>query len=155
MTMLLKTWTPDDVQRAADPSKAFCEYVQQIIGVPYPTGKDIAVVRKKAKDFFGQYPHCDWRTLCRVAQWCKSRKKRPARTYTVIEMFRDAWAAGYLPELNRDRREADVEAGIAEALAVEDREGWRRRLVMARSPEIRRRVYFEWRSDRQSLSAFH
>ena len=156
MSMLLKNWTPDEVQNADDQAKAFCNYLQQAVGVPMPTGNDIALVRKKAKDFFDAYPHTDWRTLCRVGLWCRARKRRPPRPWMVIDKYRDAWAAGYIPELNQtDRVEDVIEEGITKALQVEQREGWRRRLLMARGAESRRKVFTEWESEQLASSSSH
>lgn len=154
MSSILKTWTPEDVAHADDPYKAFCSYVQQSVGIPYPTGKDIAIVRKKAKDFFEMYPAADWFTLCRIAQWAKSRKKRPPRIWMLIDKHRDAWAAGVIPEIsyNAVPEDIDVEAGIAKALDQETRPGWRRRLTMARGPEFRKGVLLEWLSEQKTDS---
>lgn len=156
MHAMLKTWTPDDVQKADDKVKAYCNYVQQIIGVPYPTGKDIAIVRRKAKDFFKLYPQADWYTLCRVAHWCKARKRRPAYIHNVIDSYRFAWSAGYIPELSSaDRKDENVEQQIALALQVERRDGWRRRLILSSGPEQRKKVLDEWRQDTQMSSSSH
>jgi len=152
--MSLKTWTPDEVQSADDKAKAFCEYLQQAVGIPLPTGKDIALVRRKAKDFFNEYPHTDWRTLCRVGNYCRQRKKRLPRSWMVIDKYREAWSAGFLPELNQtERREEDVERAIAAALEHEQREGWRRRLLMARTAETRRKALGEWESEQLASSS--
>lgn len=153
MSNLLKVWTPDDVQNSQDQAKAFCEYAQQVAGIAWPTGADIAIVRKKAKTFFEHYPHTDWRTLCRVVQWCKARRRRPPRIWMVLDKFRDAHTAGFLPELDsQEQIEQHIECGIADALASETREGWRRRLIMARGPQQKRSVLSEWQSSSQALS---
>lgn len=160
MSVLLKTWTPQDVQQAAEekggnPADVFCKYVQQAVGVPFPTGKDIVIVRRRAKEFFAAYPHTNWYTLCRVANWCKARKRRPTRPWMVIDHFRDAWSAGFIPELNDTTRvNESVEERIAKVLQVERRESWRRRFVMAQG-EARERVLSEWESEQRSSSSSH
>lgn len=142
-----KIWTPVDVATADDPYKAFAEYCQQIIGVPWATQKDLIVLRKRGKEFFGHYPHADWYTLCRVASWCRSRRRRLPRVFMVIDEFRNAWKAGVLPELDpANRQETNVEEAIAAALEIETRQDWRRRLIGARGIEARREAYREWQT---------
>lgn len=141
----LHVWTPSDVQNAADPAKAFADYCQQTMGVPWPTIGDLKILRKKANEFFEHYPQADWTTLCRVAQWCRSRKRRCSRVWLVVDEFRNAWAKGGLPELDpRDNADERVEEGIERALEAEERPEWRRRLIAARGVDARREAYQEW-----------
>ncbi len=148
MSILLKIWTPDEVQLAKDPAKAFCSYVQQSVGVPHPTIKDVVLVRKKAKEFFANYPNTDWRTLCRIAAWCKARKIRLSRPWKIIDRFREAYVGGFLPELdNANRVDEDIETQIQTALQVESNEAWRRRLIMAQGVELRRMAISEWKKE--------
>lgn len=150
----LTVWTPEKVQEAKDKPKAYAEYCQQIIGTPWPTIKDMAILRKKIKEFFSHYPQCDYRSLCRIAQWARARKRRPNRTWMVVALFRDAWRDGYLPELDpAERREENIEQAIADALDEENREEWRRRLLGARGVEARREAYNEWLNDRPHACA--
>lgn len=145
-------WTPERVQEADDPNKAFANYVQQTLGVPYPTIKDMTILRKKTKLFFQNVPDADWKTLCKVVQWAKARKRRPPRVFMVVEMFRDAWAAGYLPELDRHARvDETVEAGIERALAVETRPEWRARLLGASGVTARAAAFAEWQQTPQPV----
>lgn len=145
MSSVLKTWTPDDVQAAPDPAKAFCEYAQQTLGVPWPTIKDMTILRKKTKVFFEQYPQCDWRTMCRVVQWCATRKKRHSRVWMVVEEFRKAWTAGALPELNpHTHRDEAVEDRVYKALEEEQDPVWRRRLLLAQGSQDQEEVYQMW-----------
>jgi hypothetical protein len=149
----LTTWTPEKVQAAQDKPRAFAEYCQQTIGTPWPTLKDMTILRKKIKEFFEHYPRCDYRSLCRVANWCRARKRRPTRAWLVIESFRDAWRDGYLPELDpAERREENIEEAITFALDEEHRPEWRRRLMAARGVEARREAYQEWLNDRPRVS---
>jgi hypothetical protein len=97
----LTTWTPEKVQAAQDKPRAFAEYCQQTIGTPWPTLKDMTILRKKIKEFFEHYPRCDYRSLCRVANWCRARKRRPTRAWLVIESFRDAWRTATCPSSTR------------------------------------------------------
>lgn len=142
---VLRTWTPEMVNNDPDPTRAFAEYCQQTLGVPWPTKKDMIILRKKCKDFFALYPHTDWRTLCRVVVFLRARKRRPSRVWMVVDEFRKAWAAGQIPELNENRGTNEhVEANIAHALETETDPVWRRRLMLAQGPIARREVYREW-----------
>lgn len=144
----LRTWTPDDVQHAEDKPRAFASYAQQVLGTPFPTAKQLAVLRKRTKEFLEQYPQADWRTLCRVVIWCRQRRRRPGQVHYVLDEVRRAWASGALPELDpRDRVEDDVEASITAALERETREEWRRALLGARGVDARRKVLQAWRDD--------
>lgn len=147
MSTWLTVWTPKLVFEAADPAKAFAEYAQQTVGIPFPTIKDMTILRSKAKKFFENCPDADWRTLCKVAQWAKARKRRPPRVFMLVDMFRDAWSAGYLPELDRaGRTDETVEAGIERALTMEQRPEWRARLLGARGINARREALHEWQT---------
>jgi hypothetical protein len=142
-------WTPEKVATAPDPTLAFAEYVQQTMGVPWPTNNDIVVLRKKVNEFFSHYPNADFYTLCRVAGWCRARRKRFQRVWMVVDCFRDAFAAGALPELDRrDHHDADVEAGIAAALQTETDPWWRRRFLGCQGPQLRREALADWRQAR-------
>lgn len=145
-------WTPELVAAADDPFKAFAEYVQQNLGTPWATNKDIMLLRKHTKELFANTPNATWFTLCRVVAWCKSRKKHPARVYTVItNHFREAFSAGALPELQPKTTDDDVEADIEKALEAERRPEWRRRLLGAIGREARAEAYGEWKTSLASL----
>lgn len=143
-------WTPDKVQaaadaRAADGAEAFARYAQQQIGIPYPTQKDLGILKKKIKELFAKYEQMDYYALCRLVTWAKNRKKRFARIWALVEAYRDAWAEGQLPELDpKPVVDEDVELGIQRALGVETNESWRRRLTLAVGPEARGKALLEW-----------
>lgn len=144
-TPILRTWTPDLVQAAPDQTRAFAEYIQQTLGVPWPTAKDMTILRKKCNEFFGHYPDLDYRSLCRVVVYCRTRKRRPPRMWMVVDEFRKAWSAGALPELDPVYREDEnLDEKINAALATEQDPVWRRRLLLAQGPSARREVYAAW-----------
>ena len=144
------TWVgeikPEDVVDA----QSFAAYAQQKLGVPYPTGKDIAILRRQVKQLFEQQPTATWMTLVRTVQWAVEKKKRYARVYTLVGAFRYAYADGYLPELDpKEAVDEDVERGIAEALQIERDATWRRRLIGAQG-EMRATVLNAWRESSPS-----
>jgi hypothetical protein len=140
----LTYWTPEKVVNAPDPAMAWAEYVQQTMGVPYPTIRDMTVLRRKITDFFDHHPQADFYTLCRVAGWCRSRNRRFQRIWMVVDAFRDAYVAGALPELQPVQHDENLEAGITDALAQETDPAWRRRLLMC-AGDARRDALQEWR----------
>lgn len=150
--MNLIVWTPAKVQNADDKPRAYAEYLQQTMGVPWPTAKDLVILRRKIKEVFENYPQADYYTLCRLAAWCKSRRKRYSRVWMVVETLRDAWAAGALPELDPEGEDKELEEKIAEALKTEEREGWRRRLMGASGRTARKEAYEEWQQSNSQLS---
>jgi hypothetical protein len=145
----LRTLTPDLVQAAADQPAAFADYVQQTIGVPWPTIRDMKILRSKIDGFFTLYPHTDYRTLCRIVMFMQSRKRRVPRTWMVVEEFRKAWAAGQLPELDPDNmRDETTVLSISDALTTEHDPVWRRRLLLAQGASAQQEVLAAWRTSR-------
>lgn len=141
MATYLKTWGKEDVIDA----ESFSEYVQQMLGVPWPTYTDLKILRAKAQEIFNRYPQISWASLCRVADWMRTRHKRPARVWMVLEAFRDAFAAGVLPELDpRDEEDPELERFIAAALEVETDQYWKERLIGSRGVSARRRTFDAW-----------
>ncbi len=144
----MKRWTPAMVNEADDPYFAFCEYTKQVLGVPHPTNADKVILRRKCKAFFKEYPHTDWFTMCRIVNWMVRNKRRVPKMYMVVDHYRYAWAKGALPELDpRYAEDAEADAMIAQALAVESDERWRRRLLLAQDPIQKREVYASWREE--------
>lgn len=133
---------------APDPVVAFAEFTQQKLGVPWPTQKDMNILRAKINEFFEHYPKLSYYTLCRVVEWCRQRHRRYDRVWKVIGAFRYAYVDGVLPELAPDQMEEPVEQRIAAALAVETGERWRRALIGAEGTEARRQVIAEWEAKR-------
>jgi hypothetical protein len=137
-------WTPAKVANAPDPVAAWCEYTQQVIGVPWPTIQDLTTVRKHINELFDHYPQADFYTLCRLTQWCKARKRRFTRMPFVVLEFREAWARGGLPELDPRTEDERLELRIRAALAIEQRDSWRHRLLTTVGNDLRRATLAEW-----------
>lgn len=152
MTLWLKAWTPEDVAEAKDQPRAFAEYCHQVIGVPFPGVKDMTILRRRCNEFFAANRGASWYTLCRVAQWCRSHKRRPPRAWMVVDEFRFAWRDGYLPEFDPTGTDPGVEKEIARILKSETRDGWRQRLICAQGVEARGKAVREWHEERQSRS---
>lgn len=126
-------------------AETFAAYCQQTIGVPYPTHRDLVVLRKRAKEFFAENPRANWQTMVRVADWCNNNRRRFPQTYGVFSQVRFAWAAKYVPELDPVQRvDVALEERITAALAQETDAQWRRRLMIATGP-MREQVYMAWK----------
>lgn len=141
MSLAAKVWLADEVVDA----DTFCEYAQQMLGVPWPTTRDKIVLKAKVAEVARRYPVMDWRAFCRVVDWMRTRHKRPARVWMIVESFREAWASGVLPELDpRDDEDPDLERLIRAALWVEENPYWRNRLIGSRGSHARRRSFEAW-----------
>lgn len=124
----LATWTPDKVIAAPDPVIGLASYIEQILGVGFPTIKDLTILRKRCNEVFAHYPRADYRTMCRLVQYNKQKRRKFARVYTVIDSFREAMKDGWLPELSRS---GDLKERIAGILTSETDPNWRARFLMA------------------------
>lgn len=150
-----QTWltplTPQMVAAAPDPTWAFAQYLQQTLGVMWPTQGDINILRKKVNEFFDRYPQADFFTLCRVAVWCKGAgsargRYRFERVWQIMDIpVRKAWAARVIPELDGRRVDESLEDGITRALESELDPSWRSRLIGTTGAEFRRNMLDEWR----------
>lgn len=148
MTTTLTFWTPDKVAAAPDPAKAFCEYLQQTMGIPWPTVTDIAILRKECADIFKHYPQANWFTMCRVAMYFVNRKTRFDRVWRVPQEFRRAWADGAVPELDLNNTfDPSVEARVGFALERETDAVWRRRLLLSTGTQ-RQLAVQDWERER-------
>lgn len=135
------SWTPEKVLAAPDPVIALANYIEQALGVGFPTMKDLKILRKRCNEIFDHYPRADYRTMCRVVQYNKKRKRKFARVYTVIDSFREAKMAGFLPELDA---QADVRARVAEILKTERDPEWRARFLTAPDDGARQFILDEY-----------
>lgn len=129
--------------------EAYALYLQRELGIPWPTQRDMVLLKRKIKEIFDQYPHATYFSLCRIADWCKVKKRRFERVWMVPAEFRKAWAAGYLPELDSNP-DQHLEQRIQQALEVETRSGWRQRLMCA-AGTARREALEEWEKSFNSM----
>lgn len=143
----LTTWTPELVAAAPDPVVGLSNYMEQILGVGFPTQKDLLVLRKRIKEIFQHYPAADYHTLCRLVRYNKSIKRRFSRVYTVMDSFREAMAAGWLPELTNATSET-AETHIRRILETETDPRWRARLLACRDDSARHHMIECWESSR-------
>lgn len=128
--------------------ETYAQYVQQTTGTPWPSIADMSVLRKKTDEFFMAYPHCDWVTLCHVADWAKRRRRRYASVWRVLAAFPYAWEDGAIPELYRITDQT-TEAGITEALTIETDYVWRRVLSCTEDGNKRKELLDQWLTTRK------
>jgi hypothetical protein len=137
-------------EQVVDP-ETFATYAQQTLGCPYPPLRDMILLRTKIKEFFAEKPQADYYTLCRIVQWAKANKRRPAAVWKIPPMWAWAWEDNALPELDPDQlKDKDLERRIALALEVETDPAWRRRLIGSESVEKRREVYDSWKAAKKA-----
>jgi hypothetical protein len=130
-------------------AETFGRFCQQRMGLPYPTTKNLVILKRQAKAFFKENPNTDWQTLVRTFDWCVNHNRRYAEAYGVFNAVKYAWRDGYLPELNpTPPSDSKLEHRIESALKVEDDEQWRYRLLASVGIDARRRVYDAWRQER-------
>lgn len=123
--------------------KTFCHYSSQVAGIPYPTRSHLNKAKTLLEELFEQYPALTWRGLCQLPLWAKARKKRYPHVLVLINSARYAYADGYLPEMDIDYVDRDMERKIEKALEVETDPDWRRRLLSSRG-KARHEVYARW-----------
>jgi hypothetical protein len=148
----LTTWTPEKVAEAPDPIVGLANYMQQLLGIGFPTVGDISGIRKVANEIAEHYPGATTNTLCRVVQYAKSRKRRPTKGSQVMGMWRDAMAAGYLNELDPNNDQALIDT-IYRILETETEDRWRARLLCCLDNDSRRLAIADWRTFRGSIAA--
>jgi hypothetical protein len=130
-------------------ANALARYIEQRTGAPWASIKDMSILRKKCKEFFEHYPHCDWTTLCHVADWCQRKRKRYSHVWKVVDAFRYAYEDGALPEVDQGYRNRNLEREIADALEQETDRLWRMRLIGTRGIDARKEVLQSWRMKRE------
>lgn len=141
---------PLEREEVVDPV-TLAKYAQQRVGIPYPTVKDMTILRKKAKWFLDNNPEASWQTFVRVLDWIKAKHKHPATVWWLVDAAKWAYGDGYLPELAaKERTDSELETEINAALEVETDLTWRRRLNTATGVEARRDVLEEWRECQSS-----
>lgn len=127
-------------------SKTYARYVQQKLGVPYPTVKNLVILNKAIKDIFEEYPHINYDTLCNLVDWAKAKNKKFAETYSLVSMYRYAWKDGFLPELDPVNAELeDFQSKEDELLAKETDPYWRNKIISAQTLEAKQQIYDLWK----------
>lgn len=135
-------------------AKTFARFCQQELGVPYPSGKEIAGLQRALKAFFRDNPKITYPMLCRVVGYAKNRRLRPSKAAVVPQLIGKAWGAGYLPELDaRNEPDEQIERDIERALSIETDPERRRVLLCSRGNDTRREVLAAWQRQRQSQTA--
>lgn len=119
-------------------------YIMEQLGVGYVTKNDAAIYRKKMKELFEYYPAADMQTMVRVVEWAKTRRRRFARLFQVVESVRYAYEDGFLPELDPNNTQ-DVDEQISEILQTEKDPTWRRRFLTAQGATAKSVIVDQWR----------
>jgi hypothetical protein len=129
--------------------ETFAAYAQQTIGTKYPNQKEMATLRKRAKQFFEEMPLADWSTVVQTIGYLRARHRRVDMAWAVFSFVPYAFKDGFLPQLdpsNHDVRDPSVEAEIARILEQETDPWWVGNLTLATEPEARRDLVHMWRN---------
>lgn len=138
-------WTPELVVAAPDPVIGYANYIEQVLGVGFPTKKDLIILRHRVKQILDYYPQANWYTLCRLVAWLKKKKRKFVRVYCVVDNFREAMAAGALPELTAGAT-GELREYIYKLLESESDPLWRKRLIACHDDISRRAVLERYRN---------
>lgn len=126
--------------------KTFARYVQQRLGTPYPTVKNLVILNKAIKDFFESYPHVGYDSLCNMVDWAKAKNKKFAETYSLVSVYRYAWKDGFLPELDPVNVESEnFQVKEDELLNNETDPYWRNKIISAQTIEAKEQIYNLWK----------
>jgi hypothetical protein len=145
MTLFLREMPAASVADA----ETFAAYAQQTIGTKYPNIKEMATLKRRAKQFFTEMPLADWSTLVQTVGYLRSKRRRVDMAWAVLNFVPSAFRDGFLPELeprNHERRDPSVEAEIASILAQERDPWWVGAMTLATEPEARRDLVRMWRN---------
>lgn len=123
--------------------EGFAKYSQQVAGVPFPSKHHLNAANKQVNELFEMYPALTWKGLCQIPLWAKKNKKRYAHIAQLLNSYRYAYTAGYLPELDVVFQDIELERKIEKALLAEKDPEWRRRLMESRG-DSRKKIYEFW-----------
>lgn len=126
--------------------ETLARYCQEQTGIPYPTGAQIAGLRKTVKGFFAEYPDATYITLTNLVQWSKIKSRRYAHVANLISGgLRYAYLDGYLPELNPRTKRGNIDELIDEALRQEQDPERRNALMAPWTQAAKEAAYQEWK----------
>lgn len=128
-------------------------YCRQVVGVPYPSGKDIGAAKKIINDIWSNHPHItgDYELLANIANWASARKKRYATIAGLLGSWRYAYQDGYLEALNVQVKEADLMyQDLTDMLNVENNKEWRDKLNWSygQGLDVFKETMLEWETNR-------
>jgi len=146
--MSLKDLKADDVNTP----EMLARFCQQQTGIPYPTGKQIALLKKAIKGFFAAYPDASYSSLTNLVMWSKIRDRRYAHVANLVNGgVRYAYMEGFLPELDPRRKNDNIDRLIDEALQVEKDPQTRAVLLNAWTETSKKQIYEDWLSTQKEL----
>lgn len=132
--------------------RSLANYVQQTVGCPYPTGKEVAAFNRRLKETLKNNPQLTYPSLCRVAQWARAKKVRLRSAASLFTCIGSAYKDGYLPELDpANQIDHDLETRILEALEVEKDPVWRSQLFGTEGHRARAELLARWQQHRGVL----
>lgn len=119
----------------------FCLYMREQLGVDVsPSGRRKAFMGQLADEM--EMNGWSYHDMVRAVGYVKEKNIRIKEPYGIFFHVNDALTAS-----QKKDTDYDLIAGVADALAIEQDEGWVRRLSLAKGVALAR-VYAEWRNER-------
>jgi hypothetical protein len=128
---------------------SFGKYCAQHLGAPYPSVKDMTILRKGVKEFFEQYPKANYSTLLKLVDLAVTQKKRFSHVYKIIDWHRYPYEKGLLPELDGRGVNVALEDSIYDILDKDSDYRWHARFNAERSPEGRAALYQQYMKEKE------
>lgn len=139
--MSLKNLKPEDVGTP----ETLATYCQQQTGIPYPTGKQIAILKQAINKFFAAYPDASYSSLTNLVNWSKVKERRYAHIANLVNGgVRYAYMDGFMPEIDPRRKKDNIDCLIDEALRIERDPQTRAMLLNAWSDSTKTQIYEDW-----------
>lgn len=103
-----------------DTPEKLARFCQEQTGIPYPSGAQIATLKKGINEFFLMYPQATYSSLTNIVLWAKANNKRYSQTATLIKGgLRFAFVDGYLPEIDPKYSQKTLDEQLTDAINVE------------------------------------
>ena len=126
----------------------FTAFMQQAVGCPIPTKKDIAITRKKLNELQENYPDVQLGLLAQgLVEWAKTRHKRFESVWRIVACWKYAFKDGFLPDMNTVKM-GELDELIEGALEIESDPRWRERLQYSIGETARSEVVEAWKTVR-------
>ncbi len=129
-----------------DTPEKLARFCQEQTGIPYPTGVQMGLLKKKIKEFLEDNPKATYSSLTNLVLWSKDKGRRYAHVANLVSGgVRYAYMDGYLPELDPNKTDKSLDELITDAINVETDPQKKMMLINSWSLE----AYEQWSKNRQ------
>lgn len=137
---------PDEVNSP----ETLARFCQEQTGIPYPTGKQMSLLKTSIKKFFVAYPDASYSSLTALVQWSKDKNRRYAHISNLVNGgIRYAYMAGYIPEIDPRTKKGNIDSLIDAALREEKNASRRMALMNPWTQEAKETAYIEWLREKE------